>query len=171
MAGMSTKVQGEIFEGNLDELLHEEYKKQGKALVWKAGTVAVMRGKAWRPVKSLPDFQGVFGLPDTLRGSFVSFDAKSVGGETYSHSKERIHQCRHLLEVQASGGIAFLLIHRLDDDSGWLLWPQQHWNLNRGWTVHLTDALPMAIGCRVPKWEGAWEYIPDWHRAVTGGKR
>jgi hypothetical protein len=164
MSGTNTKVQGDIFEGNLRDILHVHYASKGIATMWQAGTVAKMINKQWRPMKSLPDFQGVLAWPS--RGHFVAFDAKTSAGGVYSHAKKSMHQCQHLLKVREAGGLAFILVHRLDDDSGWMLFPQEWWADDKGWSIHLTDerlGMSPELGKRCFKFEGAWQFIPDWH--------
>lgn len=157
MSGNSTRLRGLNFERKLIAL-HAIYKDQGVARVWKNPLSAEYRGKKLVAFKSLPDFTGEL----APYGRSVAFDAKVItpkanGKSIYSHDKRRAHQAQWLLETTAFGGIGFILV--CDDfKRHFILWPQPHWALNKGWSVNLDCGNP-TICQKVPCLRG--EY-PDW---------
>lgn len=74
------------------------------------GVMAVMHDNEWRPIKSLPDFEGV--MPG---GHQFIFDAKTCSQPSYAlsggTSKSLEHQYKHMRRRAKFGVLCFLLIH------------------------------------------------------------
>jgi penicillin-binding protein-related factor A (putative recombinase) len=69
---------------------------------------------AYRPIRSLPDFEGVFGRHATQ----VIFDCKVVSGASFPLSEYRIDQrkpkalqLRHMYDRSSFGAVCFFLVH------------------------------------------------------------
>ena len=152
--GRASPNQGKVFERYL-EILHNAYDRDGRATIWKRGTEAVFTQRKWKPLKSKPDYEGL------LYGSarHIDFDAKSTTKDTYSHPKDKMHQCEHLLRVHRAGGFAFLIIFQPHRERSWMILPEDHWELKKGWSLKLATQNALLI----PQWnEVKGAYIPDW---------
>lgn len=159
--GNLSRLLGDAFERRLD-LLHALYRRDGLAHVERHGVRARFSQGRWVAEKSLPDYGGA------LRGGLsVYFDAKFIEGAVYSHPKTRTHQTRFLYEMSKMGALTFLLI--ANDERGWIVWPQAHWQIDKGWTIRFDGktALTAPYCIDVPAaLETSGVYVPDWFRAI-----
>jgi len=73
------------------------------------GVMGVFLKGQWRPVTSLPDFEGVL----KPHGRQFIFEAKVTSGASFSLSEDKLHkaQINHLLRRAEYGAVCFLLIH------------------------------------------------------------
>lgn len=159
--------QGAAFEQTL-ELLHKAYLAEGLARVRHNGLMAVKAYDSNHRLKTLakksaPDYTGHL-IPTGRR---VEFDAKAITGTYYYHHAERYHQLRELWEIQATGGIGFLLIYLLDADRAYMIPARPTWAEMGSWSVQLADGKRPKFARPVPsaKWYPN-DYVPDWRAAI-----
>jgi len=80
----------------------------GKACMGRYGVQGVFVNGEWRPVASLPDFEGVL-----WNGQQFIFEAKVCAAASYQVHEERFkeRQYAHLMKRAKFGAICFLMIH------------------------------------------------------------
>lgn len=99
--------RGMDFEGDLNAM-HAEYARLQTALVGKQHVpTQIVKGGQWAKVigKSTVDYVGVM-----HGGRLVAFDAKECRESRIELSRLQDHQLEYLLEVEALGGLSFVLV-------------------------------------------------------------
>lgn len=164
--------RGMGFEGDLNAM-HAEYARLQTALVGKQHVpTQIVKGGQWAKVigKSTVDYVGVM-----HGGRLVAFDAKECREERIDLSRLQDHQLEYLLEVEALGGLSFVLVRF---PCGTYAVPGKVWywaaEARRArqkvaletfdWTA--TGKASINVGEMKDEWkvDGA-----DWLRTVTGG--
>lgn len=99
--------RGMDFEGDLNAM-HAEYARLQTALVGKQHVpTQIVKGGQWAKVigKSTVDYVGVM-----HGGRLVAFDAKECHESRIDLNRLQDHQLEYLLEVEALGGLSFILV-------------------------------------------------------------
>jgi len=105
------RLRGREFEKLIEEV-GEFYEREGIATIGRYGVSGAFNGDTWRPIKSLPDFEGVW-----CDGRQIVFDAKVCSQSSFPLNKfvdgagQPVRQLKHMLRRCRFGVRCFFLIH------------------------------------------------------------
>jgi penicillin-binding protein-related factor A (putative recombinase) len=119
----------------LQRMRHHEEK--GEATMSRYGVQGVYTDGQWRPIQSLPDFEGL--LPG---GRQFTFDCKVCGQASFPLDEDKFkrRQLRHMVTRAKFGGIAFLLIHFTERELVKSSVPAETWAIPVSWDHPLWQA-------------------------------